>query len=73
MFFFKGGTALRMIYRSPRFSEDLDFSAGQTSLKTIEDLIIDALTDIEREGIGVSLKEAKETSGGIFGQNGFPL
>jgi len=29
---FKGGTALRLAYGSPRFSDDLDFS----ELKTIE-------------------------------------
>jgi len=27
---FKGGTALRLAYGSPRFSDDLDFSAGET-------------------------------------------
>ncbi|MBI3335601.1 MAG: nucleotidyl transferase AbiEii/AbiGii toxin family protein [Candidatus Portnoybacteria bacterium] len=26
--YFKGGTALRFIYKSPRFSEDLDFSSS---------------------------------------------
>lgn len=30
---FKGGTALRLIYRSPRFSEDLDFSLTEDRLK----------------------------------------
>lgn len=28
---FKGGTALRLIYQSPRFSEDLDFSGFKIS------------------------------------------
>lgn len=64
--FFKGGTALRIIYRSPRFSEDLDFSVNQSSLKNIEDIVIGALVDIEREGIRISLEEAKETSGGYL-------
>lgn len=41
---FKGGTALRLIYKSPRFSEDLDFSVldkidfGQFK-KVIEDIV----------------------------------
>lgn len=30
---FKGGTALRLVYGSPRFSEDLDFSLIRDSLK----------------------------------------
>ena len=35
--YFKGGTALKLIYGSPRFSEDLDFSSNQTTL-TLEDI-----------------------------------
>ncbi|MBU4489429.1 MAG: nucleotidyl transferase AbiEii/AbiGii toxin family protein, partial [Actinobacteria bacterium] len=30
---FKGGTALRLVYGSPRFSEDLDFSLLEDTLK----------------------------------------
>jgi len=30
---FKGGTALRLVYGSPRFSEDMDFSLTQDTLK----------------------------------------
>ena len=30
---FKGGTALRLVYGSPRFSEDLDFSLSKDALK----------------------------------------
>lgn len=30
---FKGGTALRLVYGSPRFSEDLDFSLAENKLK----------------------------------------
>lgn len=29
--YFKGGTAIRLLLGSPRFSEDLDFSSGQTA------------------------------------------
>ncbi len=32
-FTFKGGTALRLVYGSPRFSEDLDFSLTEDRLK----------------------------------------
>lgn len=31
--YFKGGTALRTLYNSPRFSEDLDFSASITDIR----------------------------------------
>lgn len=56
---FKGGTALRIVYASPRFSEDLDFSA--VNLKPyafkgfVEDKFQDTLASIEKTGIGVEL------------------
>ncbi|OGI28701.1 MAG: hypothetical protein A2288_03865 [Candidatus Moranbacteria bacterium RIFOXYA12_FULL_44_15] len=65
--YFKGGTALRVIYKSPRFSEDLDFS---TSLRyntiTIENILVKTLTEVEREGIKTQLEEAKPTTGGYL-------
>ena len=64
--FFKGGTALRIIYQSPRFSEDLDFSTNLRDIKVLEQAILLTLQETEREGIVVSLKEAKETSGGYL-------
>ena len=63
--FFKGGTALRLIYHSARFSEDLDFDSVLTST-AIEKIVIAAFADIEREGIATELDEAKETSGGYL-------
>lgn len=63
---FKGGTALKIIYGSPRFSEDLDFSGFKASTSLIEKLIEDALLEIEREGIKVEIKESKRTSGGYL-------
>lgn len=62
---FKGGTALRILYGSPRFSIDLDFSSS-IGKKAIEQIIISVLTDIEREGIRSLLKEAKTTTGGYL-------
>jgi hypothetical protein len=38
---FKGGTALRLTYDSPRFSEDLDFSMTKDSLKQFSSLMKD--------------------------------
>lgn len=64
--YFKGGTALRIIYRSPRFSEDLDFSTNIKSNKILEEVLELTLKEIEQEGIGVTVVEAKETSGGYL-------
>lgn len=63
---FKGGTALRIIFNSPRFSEDLDFSAETYDIKLIENTVLSALSEIERLGIKTEIVESKETSGGYF-------
>ena len=68
---FKGGTALRLAYSSPRFSEDLDFSLTKDVLKGkfssfIEKMITPfpemALTDLE-EKYYTYLAEIKVTQG----------
>ena len=64
--YFKGGTALRLIYRSPRFSEDLDFSSSLKNISKIEQAIINALMEIERGGITTKFDEAKQTTGGYL-------
>jgi len=69
---FKGGTALRIIYGSPRFSEDLDFSLSGgprgTAAAFIEGLFLRVLAQIEKIGIDVELNEKSgATSGGYFG------
>ncbi len=65
---FKGGTALKFIYNSPRFSEDLDFD-GQNihQNKLIDDLFIETISEVEKIGIEIGLKEAKPTTGGYLG------
>lgn len=63
---FKGGTALRFIYNSPRFSEDLNFSAYNMTMRQIETIFIDSINDIAQTGIGIELEEAKITSGGYL-------
>ncbi|MFH0790531.1 MAG: nucleotidyl transferase AbiEii/AbiGii toxin family protein [Candidatus Omnitrophota bacterium] len=63
---FKGGTALRIIWQSPRFSEDLDFTGLHITIKGIEALIEGALSKIEREGIQTEIIESKSTSGGYL-------
>ncbi|MBI4994290.1 nucleotidyl transferase AbiEii/AbiGii toxin family protein [Candidatus Peregrinibacteria bacterium] len=56
---FKGGTALRIIYGSPRFSEDLDFSIVDLRqsqyIKFIEDIFTKTLSEIELMGVSVKL------------------
>jgi predicted nucleotidyltransferase component of viral defense system len=65
---FKGGTALRFIYGSPRFSEDLDFTGWNIYChKIIDEIFINTLSEIEKQGIKTSFREAKPTSGGYLG------
>jgi len=63
---FKGGTALRIIYKSPRFSEDLDFSASTIQKKAIEDLLQATMVRLDQEGIEVELEESTATTGGFL-------
>jgi len=63
---FKGGTALRIIWQSPRFSEDLDFTGAGISIKGIEALMEETLARIEMEGIQAEIIESKSTSGGYL-------
>ena len=64
--FFKGGTALRVVWQSPRFSEDLDFTGTNTNIRAIESVVEKTLVGVEGEGIHVKIDEAKKTSGGYF-------
>lgn len=69
---FKGGTALRIIYNSPRFSEDLDFSLFTTpytkSQDFVENLFVGVLARMENNGIRIELgNKSSLTSGGYFG------
>lgn len=64
--YFKGGTALRLIYLSSRFSEDIDFSSNVKDIKKIEHAVINTLAEIEREGVDTKLTEATETTGGYL-------
>jgi len=63
---FKGGTALRILYKSPRFSEDLDFSTKSINKKLIEDLLQDTCEKLDQEGMKVDILESKATSGGYI-------
>ena len=65
---FKGGTALRLIYKSPRYSEDLDFTGSGISVKEIEYLLSAVFIEMERSGFNIHLEEAKVTTGGYLGK-----
>ena len=64
---FKGGTALRIILKSPRFSEDLDFTGAGITHKEIEELFTNTLANIEKTGMAVHVEEATKTTGGYLG------
>lgn len=75
---FKGGTALRVVYGSPRYSEDLDFSlsgVAQSAVRSfIEGLYEQVLIAMEQTGIEVGLGEKiGTTSGGYFGVAAFRM
>lgn len=63
---FKGGTALRLVWKSPRFSADLDFTGSKISIGQIESLMETALEKIGSEGIKTDIEESKKTSGGYL-------
>ncbi|MDP3935185.1 MAG: nucleotidyl transferase AbiEii/AbiGii toxin family protein [Candidatus Giovannonibacteria bacterium] len=75
---FKGGTALRIVYGSPRFSEDLDFSLfgiAQNEIKSfVEGLFVHVLAEMARADIKVELGDKiGATSGGYFGVASFRM
>ena len=76
---FKGGTALRIIYGSPRFSEDLDFSIFRVEQyikkEFIEDLFATVLAEIEKTGsIKVELgPKPGVTAEGYYGDATFSI
>ncbi len=78
---FKGGTALRLAYKSPRFSEDLDFEHGKKTLhdfnrsdvKLIEDVLTETVGNIQNANVAVDIEEAKSTSGGYIAKIAFSL
>jgi len=62
---FKGGTALRIVFDSPRFSEDLDFSSN-LSVEVLENLLVSTLKNMQNFNIRTELQESKATSGGFL-------
>jgi len=75
---FKRGTALKFIYASPRFSEDLDFSIFNIELYNIknfvENIFSKMLVEIERLGIKVELgPKPGPTREGYYGEASFKI
>lgn len=69
---FKGGTALRLIYQSPRYSEDLDFTGINNILYSeIENLILETLRNLNSWGFRAEIIEAKKTTGGYLSKIDF--
>lgn len=64
---FKGGTALRIIFHSPRYSEDLDFTGIKITQREVGELFIGTLANLEKTGIKLEIKEGKHTTGGYLG------
>jgi len=63
---FKGGTALKLIHKSPRYSEDLDFTGFVIREKDIETILKRTLVAVNREGLYMKFTESKPTSGGYL-------
>lgn len=64
--YFKGGTALRIVYHSPRFSEDLDFDS-QLDFPNLENIVESTLELLGKDGIESEIIESKMTGGGYLG------
>lgn len=61
-FFFKGGTALRLLYGSDRFSEDLDFTVSSKTKHPV-DQAKQAVAKLKTEIPDISIKEVKTIAG----------
>jgi len=62
---FKGGTALRLLRRSPRFSEYLDFT-GWGKPYHVGEWIKTSVKESEKAGLELEMLESNSTSGGWF-------
>lgn len=62
---FKGGTALRLLRRSPRFSEDLDFT-GWGKPYHVGEWIKASVKESEKAGLEFEMLDSNPTSGGWF-------
>jgi predicted nucleotidyltransferase component of viral defense system len=65
--FFKGGTALRLLYNSFRFSEDLDFTSLITEEKQLILLLEKSTKEAELQVPGISLRKIQTENTGLSG------
>ncbi|MFH1906126.1 MAG: nucleotidyl transferase AbiEii/AbiGii toxin family protein [Chloroflexota bacterium] len=68
---FKGGTALRVVHRSPRYSEDLDFNTTP-GLADTQNRFQQAITDLTRFGIVATRRNEWESPVGYSFDLTFP-
>jgi len=59
---FIGGTAIRILHNSPRFSEDLDFDNFGLSFEAFERLLKDVCRDMEYKGFVIEYRMVKKGS-----------
>jgi len=59
---FKGGTCIRIALGSPRFSEDMDFTARESS--DVEAAVLGALKRLRDYGVAASLRRSRAEGGG---------
>lgn len=57
-FIFKGGTALKMAYKSPRYSEDLDFNSN-LPIREAESILKNVVSEMLRFGIETEIRDLK--------------
>ncbi len=55
-FFFTGGTYLRLVHRTKRFSEDLDFNAAKFTKTEFEGVLKKMVAALKKEGMGSRLE-----------------
>lgn len=60
---FKGGTALRMVYKGNRYSEDLDFN-GPNDVAWLKATWAEVAKDLERYGLAAILRQEWQGEGG---------
>jgi len=63
--YFKGGTCMRLIFGSSRYSEDLDFTTYETKEK-IRGILEKSLKNLSVEFPGISIKDVKTLQGFSF-------
>jgi len=65
--YFKGGTALRLLYGSFRFSEDLDFTS-LVQENQLQQLILKSLKALSKEEAAISFKKAESIGDSFSGR-----